>query len=459
MNAIRGVVPFSDDSYGVGLFTSSAFLNHACQPNAILAVQPNQVHLYALTKIEAGDEITVSYQELPLEMMAPDLVRTLHMRSGAIVNAWGCCCEICRIHWDDESQALREAGQDPEAGREVTLNLESMFMAETSQRLKLDRRLLTYVMAMLNASGDEDGMHASNGLRMYYDQFLRPPTEEEDKRPVAEASDESSQSSASSSFCPDLAYVMANIYCRSTIHYPDQEADNYLFWTALYHDLLRRTAINMPKTMCDALGARCYAALLISAKLGREDLEGQRVTLDIFLTAWILLRAMHMGLYDTVAFLTVICQAYPNIGDMVQRYGKRIARKELEIQLRMGQEQAAALAQEQAPDVAQGQAPDVGPPEMVPVRDIEEECRQEYARASLQWEEALRGSFRFGTLDQYDSLQIAWHQLNDACERSTGQPRPVPPERHTILADGVVVPLSQAEVMGKEPLDRGAKGE
>ena len=38
-------MPFSDTCYGVGLFSSAAFFNHSCQPNAILAVQPNQVYL------------------------------------------------------------------------------------------------------------------------------------------------------------------------------------------------------------------------------------------------------------------------------------------------------------------------------------------------------------------------------------------------------------------------------
>lgn len=409
------------------------------------------MHLYAMAKIEAGEEITVSYQELPLEMMTPDLVRVLHMRSGAIVNARGCRCEICRIHLEDEAEALREAGLDPEAGREVTLNLESMFMTDTAQRLKLDERLLTYVMVMFNASYSEDGMHASNGLRMYYDQFLRPPTEEEDKRAMIPVSEEEEASRRVSSFCPDLAYLMASIYCRSTIHYPDQDTENYLFWTALYHDLLRRTAINMPKTMCDALGARCYAALLIAAKLGRKDVEGQRVVLDVFLTAWILLRAVHMGTYDTVAFLTLICQAYPNIAHMVQRYSKRIAQKEFEIQMKMGQEQAATLAASAGPPDPAPEAEPKAVVEMDHARDIEEECRQEYARASLQWDEALRGCYRYGSLDQYDSLQMAWHQLKSAYEMLAPNKRPEScPEPHTILANGLVVPISQAEALGKE---------
>jgi len=160
-------MPFSDMCFGVGMFTSSAFFNHACQPNAIMMVLPNSIMLQALSPIEAGDEITVAYQELPLEMLSPTLVRMLHMRSGAIVNELGCRCETCRIHLEDESEALAAAGQDPQGARDVSIDMKDVWLEATSERLKLDERLLTYVMAMINVPKKQEGMLASMGLRMY----------------------------------------------------------------------------------------------------------------------------------------------------------------------------------------------------------------------------------------------------------------------------------------------------
>jgi len=376
VNAIRGVLPFSDRCYGLGLFGSAAFINHSCQPNAVLIVQPNQVYLRALSLIEAGDEITIAYQELPLELLTPAMVRGLHMRSGAVVNQLGCRCEVCRIHLEDEAEALKEAGRDPNEGREVVLNLEEMFEEHTSQRLRLDERLRTYVSAMMNDRDGEEGMHASNGMRMYYEHYLTPPT----NAPVLQPETEEEDAAPPSDFCPDLAYVLAEIYCRCIIHYPGQEADNYLFWTALFHDLLRKTVINMPKTLCDALGARCYAAMLICARIPRDDATGQRVTLGLFMESWLMLRTVHASIYKTLAFLVTVCRAYPNISHVVTTYHDYIARKEMQIQIAAALDntsEKAALVQEEAPlqdddDVLQGCAR--GPPSLSRERDLQRDA-------------------------------------------------------------------------------------
>jgi|WetSurMetagenome_2_1015567.scaffolds.fasta_scaffold00597_5 hypothetical protein len=367
VNAIRGVMPFSDHCYGVGFFGSASFFNHACQPNAVMIVQPNSVYIHTLAPIAVGEEITVAYQELPLELLSPNAVRVLHMRSGAIVNQLGCRCKICRIHLDDEAEALEEAGQDPEQGREVAVNLESTFTEATAERLKLDERLRIYVSVMMNGKDSEDAMHASNGMRMYYEHYLTPPPPgEEDEQKEGpkdgeergedgDADPEEKPAPLPPSFCADLAYQLADVYCRNIIHYPDQDKDNYLFWTALYHDLLRRTAITMPKTLTDALGARCYVALLIAARLDREDKESQRRAFDVFLEAWLLLRAAHGTMYGTVAFTSLVCAAYPNIGEVVIRNERLIAHKEMEFQLRAAQAHAAE-AQAQADRMADEKA-------------------------------------------------------------------------------------------------------
>jgi hypothetical protein len=323
-----------------------------------MMVLPNSIMLQALSPIEAGDEITVAYQELPLEMLSPTLVRMLHMRSGAIVNELGCRCETCRIHLEDESEALAAAGQDPQGARDVSIDMKDVWLEATSERLKLDERLLTYVMAMINVPKKQEGMLASMGLRMYYEHFLAPPKVDRDTK------EEREPDARPPSFCPDLAFIMADIYCRSTVHYPGQDPDNYLFWTALYNDLLRRTAINMPKALTDALGVRCYVALLISARLDRNDKEGLFTTLNIFMEAWLLLRKAHGALFGHKAFLTLVCAAYPNISQVVSASRDYVERKEMVLEMeqvaaevRQAEEQrvhrekvAAAVAVEQEQD-------------------------------------------------------------------------------------------------------------
>jgi hypothetical protein len=344
VNALRGMMPFSDACYGVGLFSGAAFFNHACQPNAVMIVNPNNVYIQALTDIDVGDEITVAYQELPLEMLAPAMVRVLHMRTGAIVNELGCRCETCRIHLEDEAEALKAAGCDPNAAREVDLDVSAMFLPATAERLKLDERLRTYVMALFNDPKGEGGMRASHWLRVYYEHFLAPPPP---RQPSIEDDKKEEEGATPSSFCPDLAYVAADIYCRCIIHFPGQDVDNYLFWTSLYNDLLLHTAINMPKTVTDALGARCYAALLICATVDRADEERQRFIFNtFFLEAWLLLRAAHKRSYGHHAYLTLTCAAYPNIGHVVGANHQLIANKEAQATIRRAMREAEQQQQE-----------------------------------------------------------------------------------------------------------------
>jgi hypothetical protein len=218
------------------------------------------------------------------------------------------------------------------------------------------------MVAMVQVPSKEEGMLASSGLRMYYDHYLCPPAIEETAPPPPKKDDGDQEDQENQeedkppeSFCPDLAYMMADIYCRVTLHYPGQDRDNLLFWTALYNELLRRTAVNMPKTLTDALGARCYAALLICSKMDRADMEGLRVVLNIFLEAWLLLRRAHTALYGHRAYLTLICMAYPNIGHLAVTNHELIERKEMELtmaQAEYARKEAEARAQADAAKVA-----------------------------------------------------------------------------------------------------------
>jgi hypothetical protein len=335
-------------------------------------VHPNSVIIQTLVPIKAGEEITVAYLELPLELLAPNLARTLHLRSGCIINELGCRCETCRIHLEDEAGALSEAGRDPDSERDVDMDMQAMWFPATAARLKHDERLLTYVMAMVNDSKGEGGMLASNGMRMYYEHFLTPPPL---GQPLAQGSNgdgggggdgDDDPDAKPPSFCPDLAYSMADIYCRCIIHWPGQEPDNYLFWTALYNDLLRRTVINMPRVLTDALGARCYAALMIWSRVDPQDKASQLVVANIFIEAWLMLRAAHNAMYGHLAFLTLLCVAYPIMGQLVTNNKAMIERKEARVAMQRAEAEAkqqraeteAKLRQVEAEHAQQGTTPE-----------------------------------------------------------------------------------------------------
>jgi hypothetical protein len=376
VNALGGTLPFSAEYFGAGLFTGAAFFNHSCQPNAIIMVMPNSLRLQALVDIEVGEEITVAYQELPLEFLSPNCVRMLHMRSGAIVNNLGCRCKSCLAFLEEEDEVIKETGRDPDTTpRDVDMDLKSMWLEATAERLKMDRQLRTFVTVMLNAPNSEEGTVASQELRLQYLRFLAPPSLEEQHKELLRQQEEASRQDGDSDrpppdFCPDLAYMMADMYCRRTIHYPGQQEDNLLFWTALYDDLLRRTVISMPKTLTDCLAARCYAVLLICSRLERGDKERRRVVYNEFMMAWIMLRAAHNAIFHHRAYLAIICAAYPNIGHVVNGNRDLIERMEMEMAFKQAEEmaahQAAVAKEEEAKRLAQDQAAlQVGPPQFV----------------------------------------------------------------------------------------------
>jgi hypothetical protein len=319
VNSMAGVVPFSTDVYGVGMYPGSVFFNHACQPNAAAFVLPSKVLVHALRRIEEGEEITIAYQELPLELLSPNMVRTLHLLSGQIRNPLGCRCEICREHLDTEAVALERAGQDPNQGRDVILDMIEMWEKGTKKRFELDQRLRAYVATMMQDSDNMKGVVASHVLRTEYEHFLTPPAAGE----------------ALGDFCVDMAYLLSDIYCRSTIHVEGQTADNYLWWTGLYGKVLARSVINMPHSMTMSLAARGYAYLQACALARDKEEKVQRELLEGFIETWIAMRMAHIHLFRHPLFTVLVCEAYPLIRAAVVTCQERIRQVELQANVNM----------------------------------------------------------------------------------------------------------------------------
>jgi hypothetical protein len=260
-NASCGVAPFSTFQYGVGFFPGSVFFNHSCKPNAVATLYPGKLIVQALEPIEKGEEITLAYQELPVDLLTPAMVRITHQASGMIRNSLGCRCSICTAQLEAEAVALREAGLDPDAGRVVDVDMLSAWEEGTRARLQLDDRFHDLAMFMIRTPLTGVGVRAARLLRTNYDHFLTPP------EPLA-----TGEPGRKESFCADLAYVLSELYCRCVIHIPnytdtqgtvhEQSADDFMWWTALYGKMVACSSINLPNSLTASLGARCYGALL-----------------------------------------------------------------------------------------------------------------------------------------------------------------------------------------------------
>ena len=275
-NANMCVAPFSSLCYGVGMFPGSVFFNHSCKPNAVAVLMPGKLVVQALEPIAEGEEITLAYQELPVDLLTPAMVRIAHKSSGIIRNnPLGCRCTMCQAQLEAEAVALRQAGLDPDAGRVIELDIMASWEENTRQRMQLDERFRAYAMCMFQYPNSGIGLRSARMLRLTYDHFLTPPA---------------SPTASKDSFCADLEFVLSDLYCRCVIHVPsyldadkvehEQTAEDYMWWTKLYGDLLSCSAISMPHALCTSLGARCYGSLLACGWYTRQEASLPNATPD-----------------------------------------------------------------------------------------------------------------------------------------------------------------------------------
>jgi hypothetical protein len=153
INAILAYSPLSSRVYGAGLFNGSVFFNHSCIPNAIASVRPGKLVIQALQPIEAGEEVTISYKELPVDVLTTNLVRTLHYDMG-LDSTLGCRCQLCMAAEETESTLIVQEGGDPNNDdRVVQMDLSLMWTQGTNQRLSMDEKLLSFVTMMIRDPG------------------------------------------------------------------------------------------------------------------------------------------------------------------------------------------------------------------------------------------------------------------------------------------------------------------
>ena len=81
------------DTYAARLLARVSTCNHSCRPNAAVSVSDDLVTLYSLRRIEAGEEITVSYGTSLLWL-------PLQMRRTQLARVWGFVCKCQRCETD-----------------------------------------------------------------------------------------------------------------------------------------------------------------------------------------------------------------------------------------------------------------------------------------------------------------------------------------------------------------------
>lgn len=321
-------IPLSINAYGAGFFPAIALLNHSCNPNAIVTVAPGKCILQACAPIEPGDEITIAYRELPLDLLKPSMIRFIHFEEK-IQHEKGCRCEICRsqdpevAEGDDAPETQEEVEEKiTEMGRafaELELDLSHMWVDKTRQRIKRDKKLMSFVIAMIRFPSAAGGAAAAFALRERYGHLLKYA--------------DGTQPVDCNKYCPDLAYVLGDIYCNNTIHVVGQSPANYVWWTDVYIKALMASRVNMPHSIDTALLAKCYACAMSAGSRDSDDVEGHDWDMKMFVGSWVTLRSMHANMYGHTGYLTIPLKAYPILNGLAMALQKEILGYEQTVQL------------------------------------------------------------------------------------------------------------------------------
>lgn len=192
-----------------------------------------------------------------------------------------------------------------------------MWNEETFKRLDNDEQFKTYVVTMLRMAGKEAGAAAAHMLRERYGHFLLYKMSPDDSR----------------SYCPDLAFVLGELYVTYTIHVPGQYPADYTWWPRVYNMAIKASIFSLPRSMEQALLAQVYGSLSSCRLRGDSDEAGKEQDTREFLINWASLRVLHAAIYGHTGHLVVACKAYPMIGDLVVTFQKHIANMERQINM------------------------------------------------------------------------------------------------------------------------------
>jgi len=317
-NAFIAYSPISVHAYGAGMFPGAAFFNHSCKPNAIAVVRPGKLVIQAVDHIKEGEEITIAYKELPVDLLSISMVRVIHRTLG--LGELGCKCTMCQQVEQQEAAEIEAAGGDPEKDERIMEGqLERVWTEETSARLQLDDQLMAYVNSLIKGPLDRLGAAAAHALRDRYAHFLLYDANDPD------------HGRTNKSYCADLAFVLSDIYCSTTIHIRGQNPDVYLWWADVFLRSILCSSVNMPKTLTQAYLAKCYASIMACQHRKETEREAYMSDISSFLGNWVSLRALHKTIFATTAYLMLPCKAYAVFGELCIKLAPQIREMERDL--------------------------------------------------------------------------------------------------------------------------------
>lgn len=312
-NAKEGFIPLSCNVFGLGFFPGAVYFNHACSPNAIATMMPGKLCIQAMADINPGDEITIAYREVAIDLLADGVTGRLHYELGLYD---GCRCKIC---------SSIERPQDEPAVEVNDLSL--MWNPDTLAKLQSDKRLHALVTSVIRAFGEEEGANAVCSLRQFYPHYFTTDLGEDD-------------------YCPDLALVVGELYCLATIHIRGQFVEDLAYWPFVYLKAVNASRIQLPASLSTALTARAYAAIMSVGSRDPTDAKGQKADIGQFLTSWIGLRSLHAQMFNHMAYLMLPIKAHDILARVVVQLHKEISSTETAVKLRQEQAEAEAAAKE-----------------------------------------------------------------------------------------------------------------
>ena len=323
LNAFQGYVPLSNNVFGVGFFSGSVYFNHSCAPNAIAVMMPGKLCVQALMDIEVGEEITIAYREVAVDLLAENMCRTMHFNLGISMGKGRCVCKLCSLSDENEEKVITDASggrlDSKSLDRVVDVDLAAMWTEETIVKLENNSHLRALVISMVRDYDGEEGASAAASLRQAYPHFLDGEVE--------------------SDYCPDLALVLGELYCTGIIHVPHQFPEDLHFWPRVYLKAVNTSRLQLPTTLGAATLARAYGAMLAYGSRHKEDKENQQQDMTLFLMHWVACRCIQANMHGHTAYLTLPCKTYDILDTLcVQLHDNIMA---LERQMKISQETEA----------------------------------------------------------------------------------------------------------------------
>jgi hypothetical protein len=193
----------------------------------------------------------------------------------------------------------------------------------------------------------KEGMIAAYVLFDQFSRFLKEPILSPEEQEQQQQQEEEKETDV----CKDLAFILGDIYCTTTIHLPGQDPRVPVFWASVYLEALTRSNINMPQKLETAIAARVFSSLVTTASIPLENKEARGKAIAEALGAWIILKDFHFGLYGHSGYTMRLIKALPCFEGLVTECASAIHAREDMIRLERAS-QAAFVRQKEEELVA-----------------------------------------------------------------------------------------------------------